>query len=71
MDREFRVQKALYSLGFPVPQPLLFCSDAEVIGTEFYMMEHVKAGFGLFSPHHKLVPIPLPLCGAILYVGSV
>lgn len=45
MDREFRVQKALYSLGFPVPQPLLLCTDPQVIGTEFYLMEHVKAGF--------------------------
>lgn len=45
MDREFRVQKALYSVGFPVPQPLLLCTDAQVIGTEFYLMEHVKAGF--------------------------
>ncbi|TWW70899.1 Acyl-CoA dehydrogenase family member 11 [Takifugu flavidus] len=40
VEREFRVQKALYSLGFPVPRPLLLCTDAEVIGTEFYMMEH-------------------------------
>lgn len=45
VDREFRVQKALYSVGFPVPQPLLLCTDAQVIGTEFYVMEHVKAGF--------------------------
>ena len=44
VEREFLVQKALYSVGFPVPQPLLFCTDAQVIGTEFYMMEHVKAG---------------------------
>lgn len=42
VDREYRVQKALFSAGFPVPQPLLHCTDAEVIGTEFYLMEHVK-----------------------------
>lgn len=42
VDREYRVQKALYSAGFPVPQPLLHCTDADVIGTEFYLMEHVK-----------------------------
>ncbi|XP_034562004.1 acyl-CoA dehydrogenase family member 11 [Notolabrus celidotus] len=41
VDREYRVQKALFSAGFPVPQPLLHCSDAEVIGTDFYLMEHV------------------------------
>ncbi|TMS16737.1 Acyl-CoA dehydrogenase family member 11 [Larimichthys crocea] len=42
VDREYRVQKALFSAGFPVPRPLLHCTDAEVIGTEFYLMEHVK-----------------------------
>ncbi|XP_074477749.1 acyl-CoA dehydrogenase family member 11 [Sebastes fasciatus] len=42
VDREYRVQKALFSVGFPVPQPLLHCTDAEIIGTEFYLMEHVK-----------------------------
>ncbi|KAK5615549.1 acyl-CoA dehydrogenase member 11 [Crenichthys baileyi] len=42
VDREYRVQRALFSAGFPVPQPLLYCTDVEVIGTEFYLMEHVK-----------------------------
>ncbi|XP_056220120.1 acyl-CoA dehydrogenase family member 11 isoform X2 [Seriola aureovittata] len=42
VDREYRVQKALFSAGFPVPQPLLHCTDVEVTGTEFYLMEHVK-----------------------------
>ncbi|GAB5576843.1 acyl-CoA dehydrogenase family member 11 isoform X1 [Prionailurus iriomotensis] len=42
IDREFKVQKALFSIGFPVPKPLLYCSDASIIGTEFYMMEHVQ-----------------------------
>uniref|UniRef100_G3NI38 Acyl-CoA dehydrogenase family member 11 n=1 Tax=Gasterosteus aculeatus aculeatus TaxID=481459 RepID=G3NI38_GASAC len=42
VDREYRVQKALFSAGFPVPQPLLHCTDPEIIGTEFYLMEHVK-----------------------------
>uniref|UniRef100_A0A3P9D5B3 Acyl-CoA dehydrogenase family member 11 n=1 Tax=Maylandia zebra TaxID=106582 RepID=A0A3P9D5B3_9CICH len=42
VDREYRVQKALFSVGFPVPQPLLHCADIEVIGTEFYLMQHVK-----------------------------
>ncbi|XP_004381463.1 acyl-CoA dehydrogenase family member 11 isoform X1 [Trichechus manatus latirostris] len=40
--REFQVQKALYLIGFPVPKPLLYCSDASIIGTEFYVMEHVQ-----------------------------
>lgn len=69
VDREFRVQKALYSVGFPVPQPLLHCTDAEVIGTEFYIMEHVKAGF--FKSDICSCSSTSPLCSDILYVGSV
>uniref|UniRef100_A0A7M4EHI5 Acyl-CoA dehydrogenase family member 11 n=1 Tax=Crocodylus porosus TaxID=8502 RepID=A0A7M4EHI5_CROPO len=42
IDREYQVQKALFSAGFPVPEPLLYCSDVSVIGTEFYVMEHVQ-----------------------------
>ncbi|KAM4606336.1 acyl-CoA dehydrogenase family member 11 isoform 2-T2 [Polymixia lowei] len=42
VDREYRVQKALFSAGFPVPQTFLHCTDATVIGTEFYLMAHVK-----------------------------
>uniref|UniRef100_A0A3B3TDC9 Acyl-CoA dehydrogenase family, member 11 n=1 Tax=Paramormyrops kingsleyae TaxID=1676925 RepID=A0A3B3TDC9_9TELE len=42
VDREYRVQKALFETGFPVPEPLLFCADQSVIGTEFYVMEHVQ-----------------------------
>ncbi|XP_005406891.1 PREDICTED: acyl-CoA dehydrogenase family member 11 isoform X1 [Chinchilla lanigera] len=42
IDREFKVQKTLFSVGFPVAKPLLYCSDASVIGTEFYVMEHVQ-----------------------------
>ncbi|NWU93005.1 ACD11 dehydrogenase, partial [Upupa epops] len=42
VDREYRVQKALFSAGFPVPEPLLYCSDTSVIGTEFYIMQHVQ-----------------------------
>ncbi|XP_054993130.1 LOW QUALITY PROTEIN: acyl-CoA dehydrogenase family member 11 [Sorex araneus] len=42
VDREFQVQKALFAVGFPVPKPLLYCNDESVIGTEFYVMEHVQ-----------------------------
>ncbi|KAJ8419166.1 hypothetical protein AAFF_G00006650 [Aldrovandia affinis] len=42
VDREYRVQKALFSAGFPVPKPLLYCADTSVIGAEFYLMEHVQ-----------------------------
>jgi aminoglycoside phosphotransferase (APT) family kinase protein len=41
MAREFRVISALATVGFPVPEPLLLCSDPEVIGAPFYVMEYV------------------------------
>lgn len=42
VDREFRVLKALGSLGFPVPEALVLCEDESVAGTMFYVMSHVQ-----------------------------
>ncbi|MEP7351134.1 MAG: phosphotransferase family protein [Sphingorhabdus sp.] len=42
VDREFRITKALHGVGFPVPRPLCLCEDLDVIGTMFYVMEHVE-----------------------------
>jgi aminoglycoside phosphotransferase (APT) family kinase protein len=42
VDREYRLLSALHPLEFPVPQPLAFCSDADVIGAIFYVMELAK-----------------------------
>ncbi|XP_077125170.1 acyl-CoA dehydrogenase family member 11 [Ranitomeya variabilis] len=42
IEREYEVQIALFSAGFPVPRPLIYCRDVSVIGTEFYVMEHVQ-----------------------------
>src|SRR5262245_2014377 len=42
VDREFRVITALYAQSFPVPPPLLYCEDAAVVGTPFYLMGHVE-----------------------------
>ncbi|MBD1546337.1 phosphotransferase family protein [Roseibium aggregatum] len=42
IDREFRVQKALAGTDVPVADMLLLCEDERVIGTMFYVMEHVK-----------------------------
>jgi aminoglycoside phosphotransferase (APT) family kinase protein len=40
VDREFRVLKALSdAAALPVPRPLLYCEDAQVVGTPFYVME--------------------------------
>jgi len=41
MAREFRVLDALSGVGFPVPRPIRLCTDPEVIGAPFYLMEHV------------------------------
>ena len=38
VDREFRVQAALYPTGFPVARPWGLCTDAGVIGSMFYVM---------------------------------
>ena len=42
VDREYRLLSALHPLEFPVPQPLALCSDANVIGAIFYVMELAK-----------------------------
>jgi aminoglycoside phosphotransferase (APT) family kinase protein len=41
MSREYRVTAALADAGFPVARPLLLCTDEDVIGAPFYVMEHV------------------------------
>jgi len=42
IDREYRVLEALFPTSVPVPQPVLYCSDAEVLGTPFYLMARVE-----------------------------
>jgi len=42
VDREYRLLSALHPLGFPVPRPLALCSEPEVIGAIFYVMELAK-----------------------------
>jgi aminoglycoside phosphotransferase (APT) family kinase protein len=42
VDREFRVLSALAGTDVPVPRPVLFCDDAQVIGTPFYLMERLR-----------------------------
>ncbi|CAI5735772.1 unnamed protein product [Hyaloperonospora brassicae] len=41
VEREFRVLKALEHTEVPVPRAVLLCEDAQVVGTPFYLMEHV------------------------------
>ncbi|MDU8909875.1 phosphotransferase family protein [Aestuariicoccus sp. MJ-SS9] len=49
VDREFRVQSALAATGVPVPRMLALCEDDSVIGSMFYVMEHV-AGRNIADP---------------------
>ena len=42
VDREYRVMRALADhTNVPVARPLVLCPDPSVIGTDFYVMEHV------------------------------
>jgi aminoglycoside phosphotransferase (APT) family kinase protein len=41
MAREHKVLAALSAAGFPAPRPVLLCTDVDVIGAPFYLMEHV------------------------------
>ncbi|MFM7010688.1 MAG: phosphotransferase family protein, partial [Betaproteobacteria bacterium] len=38
IDREYGLLSALWPLGFPVPQPYCYCSDVNIIGSDFYVM---------------------------------
>ncbi|SPH17200.1 Putative aminoglycoside phosphotransferase [Defluviimonas aquaemixtae] len=42
IDREFRVLRALLPTDVPVPRPILFHDDPDLIGTPFYLMERVE-----------------------------
>ncbi|MEL6449859.1 MAG: phosphotransferase family protein [Pseudomonadota bacterium] len=41
VDREFRVQRALYHTDVPVARVHVLCQDPAVIGSDFYVMDHV------------------------------
>lgn len=41
IDREYRIMSAVEPLGIPVPRPRVYCEDAAVIGTPFYVMDHL------------------------------
>lgn len=41
IDREYRVITALHAQGFPVAKPHVLCEDSSIIGTAFYIMDHV------------------------------
>ena len=43
VEREFKVMKALEQSDVPVPRMHLLCEDENVIGTPFFIMEHVQS----------------------------
>jgi aminoglycoside phosphotransferase (APT) family kinase protein len=50
VDREYRAISALHPRGFPVAEPVIYCADADVIGTPFYVMGHAD-GRVFWEPH--------------------
>jgi aminoglycoside phosphotransferase (APT) family kinase protein len=42
VDREFRVISALHPTGFPVARPYALCTDDNIVGAMFYVMEMVE-----------------------------
>src|ERR1700676_1139575 len=50
VDREFRVISALHRQQFPVPEPIAYCDDADVVGTPFFVMGYVE-GRIFWEPH--------------------
>ncbi|MEO0914795.1 MAG: phosphotransferase family protein, partial [Pseudomonadota bacterium] len=49
IDREYRVMRALEGTGVAVPRMLHHCTDPEILGTEFFVMEFVE-GLTLNDP---------------------
>lgn len=41
VEREFRAMRALSASAAPVPNARLLCEDAGIIGTPFYVMDHI------------------------------
>jgi aminoglycoside phosphotransferase (APT) family kinase protein len=42
VDREFRVLSALAGTGVPVPRPVIFHAEPDIVGTPFYLMERLE-----------------------------
>src|SRR5215470_5220884 len=63
VDREFRVISALYPQGFPVPEPIVYCEEAEVVGTPFFVMGYVDGR--IFWEAH--LPASFPAERAAIY----
>ena len=56
VDREYMIQSCLFKQGFPVPEPLHFCEDTSVIGTDFYVMQFMEGRIFLDQNLAELSP---------------
>ena len=56
IDREFRVMSALHGSAVPVPKPILYCPETDVVGTPFYLMERLRGR--VFSNYGMLALSP-------------
>ncbi len=56
VDREYRVQKALYDTDVPVAKMHLLCEDDSIIGSAFYVMENIE---GRHFDDPRLLDVPL------------
>lgn len=59
VEREFQVLAALKDTPVPVPKALCLCQDPAVIGTPFYIMEHVQVSLSCL--HHTACRCNLPV----------
>jgi aminoglycoside phosphotransferase (APT) family kinase protein len=66
VDREYRVIAALHRQGFPVPEPVAYCDDPDVVGTAFFVMGFVE-GRIFWEPH---LPASHPTERAAFYVAA-
>ena len=55
VDREFRILRALEGTPVPVPRARTLCLDESIIGTPFYLMDHV-AGRVFYDPAFASLP---------------
>ena len=39
VDCEYKVLEALHPTSVPVPEPVLYCAEPELLGTTFYLMQ--------------------------------
>lgn len=63
VDREYRVQQALMGSGVPVAPMRLLCADKSVLGTMFYVMDHIPGR--VFS--NRALPGIMPEDRAAMY----